>query len=149
MKSEETIKALNRRDQSSELLLTRYACLKYTNQQVKWLWKRVCTYLLMKRKDHMWETCKLEKHKENELTREMLPEELAVPHRQTVSDRLHGINHQIHQLVLQQGSCLCCRAEIKYSIPKASQLVSRSYQLMGIHCNKEAKKHGMKLNLES
>lgn len=98
-----------KRNQSLELAFTRYTRLKYTNQQVKWLWKRVCTYLLMKRKDHMWETCKLEKHKENELTREMLPEELA---RSPIIKlllglrSLHGINHQIHQLVLQHRAAL-------------------------------------------
>lgn len=85
------------------------------------------THLLMERKDHMWKTGKLEKHKENELTGEMLPQELARP---TVIKlllgfrSLHGVNHQVHQLVLQhRAALLVLQAEIKYRIPKASRLV--------------------------
>lgn len=57
----------------------------------------------------MRETCKLEKHKENELTREVLPQELA---RSPIVELLlslgplHGIDHQIHQLVLQHRAAL-------------------------------------------
>lgn len=57
----------------------------------------------------MWETCKLEKHKENELAREMLPEELAGPTVIKLLLRLgplHGVNHQVHQLVLQHRAAL-------------------------------------------
>lgn len=57
----------------------------------------------------MWETGKLEKHKENELAGKVLPQELAgspIVKLLLGLRPLHGVHHQVHQLVLQHRAAL-------------------------------------------
>lgn len=59
----------------------------------------------------MWEACKLKQHKEDELRGEVLPQQLASSSNVCVKvflglRALHGVHHQVHQLLLQHGAAL-------------------------------------------
>lgn len=63
----------------------------------------------MEREDHVREAGELEEHEEDELAGEVLPQQLAGP---AVVElllglrALHGVHHQVHQLVLQNRAAL-------------------------------------------
>lgn len=59
----------------------------------------------------MWEAGELKQHKEDELRGEVLPEQLAGPSDVGVKvllglRALHGVHHQVHQLLLQHRATL-------------------------------------------
>lgn len=63
----------------------------------------------MKREHHVREAGELEEHKENELAGEVLPQELAgaaVVKLLLGLRALHGVHHQVHQLVLEHRAAL-------------------------------------------
>lgn len=59
----------------------------------------------MQRQHHVWETCELKQHKEDELGGEVLPQQLASSSDIGVKvflrlGALHGVHHKVHQLLL-------------------------------------------------
>lgn len=59
----------------------------------------------------MWEAGELKQHKEDELRGQVLPQQLARPSDVGVEvllglGALHGVHHEVHQLLLQHGATL-------------------------------------------
>ena len=66
-------------------------------------------HLLVEREHHVREAGELEEHEEDELTGQVLPEQLAgaaVVELLLRLGALHGVHHQVHQLVLQHRAAL-------------------------------------------
>lgn len=68
-------------------------------------------YLLMQRQHHVREAGELKQHKEDELGGEVLPQQLAGAPDVGVKvllglGALHGVHHQVHQLLLQHRATL-------------------------------------------
>lgn len=103
----------------------------------------------MQRKDHVREAGKLEKHKENELAGEMLPQELAgasVVELLLGLRPLHGVHHQVHQLVLQHWAALLVlwgREWTQYSTGFPISPHTTSYRTS---VYRQAEKHGVRQN---
>lgn len=72
---------------------------------------RPASYLLMQRQHHVGEAGELKQHKEDELGGEVLPQQLAGSPDVGVEvllglGALHGVHHQVHQLLLQHRAAL-------------------------------------------
>lgn len=81
----------------------------------------MAAYLLMQGQHHVREACKLKQHKEDELGGEVLPQQLAGPSYISIKvflalGTLHGVHHQVHQLLLQHRAPLLLLAEEEGSV---------------------------------
>lgn len=70
----------------------------------------------MQGQHHVREACKLKQHKEDELGGEVLPQQLAGSSNISIKvflalGALHGVHHQVHQLLLQHRTPLLLLSE--------------------------------------